>query len=329
MGIGMVAWIITLVGVDRVRAESSALSASLRSHVEYLASEAMKGREAGTPEERKAAEYLAKHFQEAGLQPLGDGNTFFQAFETPKRLGPNRVHPKGVDTPETQRHSQNVVGWMEGSDNSEKKECYVVIGAHLDHVGFGRITTRGGPQAVGVWHPGATDNASGVAYMIEALKAIAGLPKEKRPRWNLLWVGFGAEEWHLVGSKHYAKHPAKPFNKAVGMVNLAEMARGEGSAVLYTNETQSAEMFARQANAPPMKARLKVKPSKLDRSDAGPFTTVGNYISCYWVTGRGSGFPDYHKPSDTVDKIDFEELAELSQFAERFILAVANQENQE
>lgn len=298
----------------------SLLADSLKGHVQFLASETMKGREAGSPEERQAAEYVADRFREVGLSPMlpaGDSGTLFQAFEIPAVVNRKPV-------PFERRKSQNIVGWWEGSDPKLKEE-FIVVGAHYDHVGMGRMTTRGGREAVGQWHPGATDNASGAACLIELAKAVAALPQARQPKRSILWMAFGAEEYGMIGSKYFAKEPTKPLKQAVAMINLAEMARGEGTAIVFTNRMKAAGQLAVLAHEPSMKIEVAPKPSQLIRSDAGPFAAAG--LPCFWVTGRGSAFPDYHKPSDTVDKIDFEELAELAQFAQRLILSVANRED--
>ena len=88
-----------------------------------LAGDKYEGRNAGYPGNDKATEYIAKHFDEIGLKPVGDDHSYFQKFTFTGR----GAHPKRFTT-------RNCVGYVEGSDENLKKEI-VVIGAHHDHVG--------------------------------------------------------------------------------------------------------------------------------------------------------------------------------------------------
>ena len=107
--------------------------------------------------------------------------------------------------------SDNIIGIYEGSDPKLQEE-YVVMSAHLDHVGIGRAVE--GDRI----YNGAMDDASGVASMIE----IARLLKESRatPKRSILFVAVTAEERGLLGSKYFAARPTVPFDKIVGNINL-------------------------------------------------------------------------------------------------------------
>jgi hypothetical protein len=111
----------------------------------------------------------------------------------------------------------NVVGWLEGSD-PEVNDEYIVIGAHLDHLGI-----QGGQL-----FPGADDNGSGSTAILQIARALHANPT--KPRRSILYMAFAAEEMGLVGSKHYVENPIMPLDKAVCMLNIDMIGRNEEKA---------------------------------------------------------------------------------------------------
>jgi hypothetical protein len=131
-----------------------------------------------------------------------------QSFNTKKTVSIRSVtqhHPEGI--------ARNVIGYIEGSDPVLKKEA-VMIGAHLDHLGYNHEMM-----------PGANDNASGVAVTLGIAEAIkkSGL----KPRRSIILIFFGAEEQGVKGSEYYLKHPFVPNDKIVGFFNLDSVGRGK------------------------------------------------------------------------------------------------------
>lgn len=128
-----------------------------------LSSDEMEGREIGTIGERKAGEYIANRFDEIGLDPAGDGNTYFQTF-TCKKSG----NPHGDETTTTGLNvtGRNVLGFINNNAPST-----VIVGGHYDHLGYGEEgSLHAGDPAI---HNGADDNSSGVAgvlYLAESIK---------------------------------------------------------------------------------------------------------------------------------------------------------------
>ncbi|RYF55460.1 MAG: M28 family peptidase, partial [Cytophagaceae bacterium] len=120
-------------------------------HINYLASDKMKGRGTGSAENQKAAAYVVKHFKKAGLKPLGSAG-FYQAFTAKVRR---------VVVPDSLRPAANVIGFL---DN--QAPYTIVIGAHYDHLGEGRQGSSLAKQSAGQIHNGADDNASGVAGLL-------------------------------------------------------------------------------------------------------------------------------------------------------------------
>jgi hypothetical protein len=180
-------------------AVSSITSDELKTHVDILADDAFEGREAGSRGGRAAGNYLLKAFEKYNLEPAGDGKTYFQSFNG---------------------QSRNILGMLPGSDEKLRSEV-VLIGAHYDHVGYGRAGNSFGP--FGYVHNGADDNASGVAGLLEVLDAIKTLPTP--PRRSILFCLWDAEEQGLIGSKYWASRPPVPLSQIVFAINLDMIGR--------------------------------------------------------------------------------------------------------
>jgi Zn-dependent M28 family amino/carboxypeptidase len=172
----------------------------IRADVTYLADHKLEGRFTVADGYFAAAAYVADRFSRLGLQPGGDVEKWFQLV--PVRLPNGRI--------ERTYRSPNVIGIVPGSDPALKKE-YVVISAHLDHVGMQRT---GGDKIFN----GAMDNASGVATMLEAARAFVA--SGKPPRRSIMFVAFAAEEQGLIGSNYLARNPLIGDGKIVANVNL-------------------------------------------------------------------------------------------------------------
>src|SRR5690606_6701325 len=153
--------------------------AALAAHVRFLASEELEGRGVGSAGHSRAAQAIADAFAAAGLRPGGDGGTFFRRWSEPD--GPDGDPVTLV----------NVIGVLPGT-RAEWASQSVVLGAHYDHLGHGWPDVRAGNE--GVLHPGADDNASGVAVLLEVAK---GLAHELEPNRSVVFVAFDGEEWGL------------------------------------------------------------------------------------------------------------------------------------
>lgn len=157
---------------------------SVAKTLEFLASDELEGRAAGSPGIDKAAQYLENVFSENGIKPY---------FITYKDTLSN--YPKTA---------YNIVGYLEGNDPKLKQE-FVVVGAHYDHIGLAQNATNG--DAI---NNGANDNASGTTAVTEVVKYFGHTKSNKR---SILFVFFSAEEVGLLGSKHLAKKlKEKNFN---------------------------------------------------------------------------------------------------------------------
>jgi hypothetical protein len=178
----------------------------LRETVAALAAPELAGRAAGSPGEREAARLIAGWFAAAGLQPAaGDG--YLQPV------------PLAADT------SVNVLASWPGRGDLATR--WIVLGAHLDHLGRVDAGEPGLPGP-GAYYPGAGDNASGVAVVRAVAEALAA-DEGSRPARSVLVCAFGAEEIGLVGSRHLVADPPVPRDRVDAMVNLDAVGRlGEG-----------------------------------------------------------------------------------------------------
>ena len=182
---------------------------------------------------------------------------------------------------------------------------YVIIGAHYDHLGLGGQYSLA-PSQTGTIHPGADDNASGTAGVMELARYFAKQPQSKR---GILFLNFAGEEQGLLGSAYYADHPLLPLSGAVAMINLDMIGRMRENK-LYIGGSASG------SNLKPMLEKLIASSGlKADysggtsegSSDHTSFTSH-QVPALFFFSGLHG---DYHKPGDTWDKIDAPAAARL------------------
>jgi hypothetical protein len=202
------------------------------------------------------------------------------------------VHEKG--------QTANIIGLLPGRD-PQLKEQALIIGAHYDHLGRGGEASLA-PDRYGEIHPGADDNASGVAGVIALAKAFAQAGSSR----SLVFIAFAAEEMGLLGSSHYVNHPAWPLEKTYAMINLDAIGRLTHGR-LYVLGVDSAQEFR-----PLLKKTATGLPLTLQFSGDGfgPSDHTNFYAKERPVLMFFTGpHVDYHRPSDTLDKINAEGLA--------------------
>lgn len=196
----------------------------------------------------------------------------------------------------------NVAGYLPGETDE-----YVVIGAHYDHLGLGEQYSLA-PSKVGTIHPGADDNASGTAGVIELARWYSTQPKQKR---GILFLTFAGEELGLLGSSYYVTHPDYPLAKAVAMINMDMIGRIRNGKV-YIGGAGTGTTLRALLDQVTSKYGLTLDYSDTSgygSSDHTSFTTKEVPV-LFFFSGLHS---DYHKPSDTWDKIDAPDAAKLLQ----------------
>ncbi len=271
-------------------------------HVNFLASAEMKGRGLGTPELDKAAGYIANEFKKAGLIPSGDNKTYYQNFT-------HNFKDKG------KIEIKNIVGVIPGND-PELKNTYVIISAHYDHLGLGWPDVRKGNK--GKIHYGADDNASGVAVLLELAKSLA---KSAKPKRTIVFVAFSGEEAGLLGSKYFVKHfPATPDN-TIADINLDTVGRLEGKKLLILNGNSAREWkFIFMGTDFVTGIPTDLVTQQLDASDQVSFIRNG-IPAVQFFSGPNL---DYHRPTDTPDKIDADGMVKTATVAKEVINYLAD-----
>jgi hypothetical protein len=209
----------------------------------------------------------------------------------------------------------NVIGMLSGHDARLRDEA-IVIGAHYDHLGHGGEGSLA-PESIGQAHPGADDNASGTTVVLALARAFAAAGP--RPR-TLVFVTFSGEELGLLGSAHYVAHPPFPLAHTVLMVN-ADMVGRLREHRLYVSGVDSGTGLRTVVNdaAQGLGLSLELRPSPFAPSDHTSFYTAGRPV-LFLFTGPHD---DYHRPSDTWDKINGPGLASVATLAARVVDAVA------
>ena len=259
----------------------------------FLASNNMKGRGFGTDELDKASDFIAAAFRDAGLKPGGDRDDgYFQAYKA------------SYGEPAKEATLRNVIGIIPGS-KPELDGQSVIIGAHYDHLGLGWPDVRGSNR--GKIHPGADDNASGIAILMELAKLLG---KNWKPDRTVVFAAFSGEEAGLLGSQHYVKNEKHfPVEKAIAMLNMDTVGR-LGSKKLQVLGTGSAREWIHIFMGISYVTGVQIASISNDfgSSDQKSFHDTG-VPAVQFFTGPHL---DYHSPADTVDKVNKEGLIKVA-----------------
>ena len=272
-------------------------SADARAIVETLASDSLQGRNAGEEGCRMAAEYIVSLLGEWGIKPLGkDG--YLQSF-TVDGCAMN-----------------NILAVVPG-----KSDEYVVVGAHYDHVGFGEAVD--GDSC----YNGADDNASGVSAVLQIAHAVKKM--HRTPQRGIIFAFWDGEEKGLLGSRHFVEKCAF-LSHVSAYMNFDMIGRGpvdnpKHLTYFYTashpvfGDWLKEDMALRDFSFIP-DYRAWEKPT--GGSDNAWFAKNGIPIVWYHTEGH----PDYHRPSDTADKIDYEKMLDITRAAFLCAWRLANYE---
>jgi Zn-dependent M28 family amino/carboxypeptidase len=206
-----------------------------------------------------------------------------------------------ADLVREQKTVHNVDAYLPGTTDE-----YVIVGAHYDHLGLGGQYSLA-PNMTGTVHPGADDNASGTAGVIELARWFSKQPKQKR---GILFLNFAGEEEGLLGSAFWAAHPELPIEKAVAMVNMDMIGRVRAGKLYVGGTATGSTLRALIQKLTSQNSDLNVDFSEgpeAGSSDHTSFIAKG-VPSLFFFSGLHS---DYHKPSDTWDKIDAPDAAKV------------------
>lgn len=288
------------------------LAADIEKSLSYLCSPQLEGRMSGKNGNTLAAEFIKKEFDDDGLK------TRYH------KLGITRMN-NGPKNEAGFTFTQNVYGVIEGSDPDYKNEI-VIIGAHMDHIGYGPNMSRA-PRKLEI-HPGADDNASGTAALLEIAEAFSKLTK--KPKRTIVFQAYSAEEMGLLGSRHYCENPLYPeqqpdIKKHVFMLNMDMVGRlGTGDYFAGFNESDSSVSISAIINKLSQKYTFgkTITGRTSGGSDHASFYNKRVPIA-FLHTG---GHADYHTPSDTPEKINFLGIEQVAKYAFELAYEVANSE---
>lgn len=316
----------------------------IEAHLSFLASDALEGREAGKRGGRVAAEYLQAELKELGVKPLYEAHLQpFEAYSPARERNANfEVHPDSIaayrQLPAYRKLSlQNVIGYIEG----ERKDEYVVVGAHYDHLGVDDLLV--GDQI----YNGADDNAASVAALLQVARAFAAA--SEKPLRSIVFAFWDGEEVNYLGSEYFVEN----FGHTQGIkayINLDMVSRhglmpilypeftipeatAENTAVgnqlhlLYTEELKPAGEQVQQ-DIRRHKLNLEAKPAAIAPQSRGsdymPFSLRSVPI-LWFFTGL---HPDYHTPGDEVDRTDWEKLTDIAKATYLIVKYLANKKSE-
>lgn len=279
---------------------STITSQELMDYVYELSSDQYQGRKTGEPGLKEAANYLKNYYQAQGIpSPLGDQN-YFQSV--PKSFFVDSLNS-----------SQNVLAFIKGSRHPKET---IIITAHLDHEGMEN----------GQIYNGADDNASGTAALMEMAQAFNEAKKNGNgPKRSILFLHLTGEEEGLVGSKFYVEHPILPLKKTIANLNIDMIGRVDDIHLHTPNyvyvigaDRLSTELYyiSEAANTTFTQLELDYRLNHkndtnqyFSRSDQYNFALAGIPVIFYF----NGEHEDYHKPTDTAEKLNYPLLAKRTQ----------------
>ena len=284
----------------------------LKKHLYIYASDEFEGRNTGSKGQKKAVEYLRNFYIQNDIKPGDPDKDYFQKMT----LNISRGNEGKVD-------SENVIAIIEGT---EKPDEYLILTAHLDHVGYGRTGSRLRKSYVGEIkdriHNGADDDGSGTVAMLEIAQAFKQASKKgKGPKRSIIFLHVTGEEKGLLGSAYYSDNPIYPLSKTVANLNLDMIGRidptrkGDKREYIYIigsdHDSQDLHNISEQTNLQTVNIDLDYRYNAKDdpqrfyyRSDHYNFAKKGIPIIFYF----SGTHEDYHLPSDTADKINYDLL---------------------
>lgn len=271
---------------------SGITSSELAAHVKFLAQPKLKGRKAGTRGSRLAREYIESRFSSYGLVPWGSESNYSLSFG----------------------YGNNVIGVLPGSDKDLASEI-VLLSAHYDHLG----------KVKGRIHPGAADNASGVAALLATAKEL----RLHRPKRTVAFAAFDCEEKMLLGSFAFSCRTDVAQAKIAGVVNVDMLGREFLDSIretLFISGTEKYPLIREEILRFGTNAHIRILPLGSDlvgpRSDHVAFESKG--IPCLFFS-CGTGV-DYHAVTDTPDTLDYSAIERSTQVILQTVTELAESE---
>jgi len=291
---------------------------SLKTNLYTIASKEMEGRDTGSKGQKKAGEYLISQYMKAGISFPTGASDFYQRIPSAS-LNSRR----NEDLPD----SENIWAFIKGSEKSEE---VLVISAHYDHIGIKN----------GEINYGADDDGSGTVAVLEIAKAFHKAKEEGHgPKRSILFLHVTGEEHGLLGSKYYSENPLFPIANTITDVNIDMIGRRDeihkdsnNYVYIIGSDYLSSDLYTICENANKNFVNINLDYTFNDRNDPNRFYYRSDHYN-FAKKGIPSVFlfngvhADYHKPTDTPDKIEYEALAKRAQLAFAIAWELANRDN--
>jgi hypothetical protein len=301
---------------ENVKYAETIIASDLEKHLIILASDSLEGRETGKPGQKMAADYIMNHFKNIGIPPY-KGKKYYQKFKVKSRRHLCKCDDcdmsfmKKMLGQKKKIKGENVLGFIEGSD---LKDELIIVTAHYDHLG----------KHDSLIFNGADDDGSGTVAAMEIAEAFM-LAKNAGhgPRRSVLVMAVSGEEKGLLGSKYYTDHPIYPLENTVANLNIDMIGRigdfhtDPNYVYLIGSDMLSTELhnISEAVNEEYVGLDLDYTFNKEDdpnryyyRSDHYNFAK-NNIPVIFYFNGIHE---DYHKVTDTVEKIDFKKIETIT-----------------
>ena len=321
---------INIFSQDNIKYSKTILKKDLEKHLTILSSDSLEGRETGKKGQKIAAEYLKNHFINIGIPPYKK-NKYFQKFKV--KSDRHICKCEDCDTDFIKKifkknkiiRGENVLGYIEGSD---LKDELIIITAHYDHLG----------KHDTLLFNGADDDGSGTVAIMEIAEAFMLAKRDgKGPRRSILIMPVSGEEKGLLGSKYYTNNPVFPLKKTIANLNIDMIGRIDnmhldGNYVyLIGSDMLSKELhnISEEINKKHIGLELDYTYNTDDdphryyyRSDHYNFAK-NNIPVIFYFNGVHE---DYHKTTDTIEKINFNKIEKITRFVFLTAWELANKE---
>ena len=291
-------------------------------HVGFLASDALRGRESGTPDGYIAGEYLISVLKQMGATPLF-GKDFaqpFEAYSSERRNAGFTVNSEIIEKLKQRPHRvakmRNILAKIEGKNPEE----IVVVGAHYDHLGYDAMLV--GDKIFN----GADDNASGVQAVLQILRAF--ILNGEKPERTVIFALWDGEERGLLGSTYFVNNFAD-IKKVKAYMNFDMIGRNNMNHrphhfnLMYMPEDSIYKQWLLsdiQKHSLRLDPDFKTSEDFSGGSDQVPFFKAGASIAWYQTGGQ----PDFHMPTDECDRINWDKMVEITKAAFLCLWKMAN-----
>ncbi len=306
----------TKINVDTIKSKfaSRIVTSELDTKVYILASDVFEGRETGEKGQKLAASYIVDYYEHIGLLAPEGFDNYLQEI------------PKEFFKEKSKSASENVIAYIPGSEYPEE---FIVISSHYDHLG---------KKGDNIYY-GADDDASGTAAVMQIANTFQDAFKAGYgPKRSIVFLNFTGEEQGLFGSEYYTSHPIFPLESTVVNLNIDMIGRidekhEDKAAYIYLigSDKLSKDLHKISESANKIFTKLELDYTYNDENDPNRYYYRSDHYNfaknnipvIFYFNGSHK---DYHKPSDTPDKINYTLMAKRTQLIFYTAWEIANRD---